>query len=223
MRSYSELLVADPAWPALEAAARQSGRVTILPCDAAAARMCIEQLQVTTRSSLGALAHETGGLLIDSGWLRLFGSGHTRMRRTLGGWNKALGIPVADFLVVGDDIVGGAFAINGGALGPALGNVFYFAPDALAWEDMELGHGALLEWAFEGNVEQFYAHLRWPGWQEDVAVLGGDQALCLYPPPWCKEGQDVSKVARGMVSAHELWGIQHEFAEQLESYVHDVE
>lgn len=33
-------------------------------------------LQVTTRSMLGAFAYDTGGLLIDDGWLRLLGSGH---------------------------------------------------------------------------------------------------------------------------------------------------
>jgi hypothetical protein len=71
--SYHELLSDDPAWPELEAAARDSRRVTILPRDAESARCCLERLHVTTRSTLGALAHETGGILVDHGWLRLFG------------------------------------------------------------------------------------------------------------------------------------------------------
>ena len=39
-------------------------------------------LQVTTRSPLGAMAHDTGGLLVDGGWLRMLGSGHPQLTRT---------------------------------------------------------------------------------------------------------------------------------------------
>ena len=57
-------------------------------------------VQVTTHSTLGALAYDTGGLFIDNGWLRLLGSGHPRRRRTLPGWNapRAQG-----YYLVGDD------------------------------------------------------------------------------------------------------------------------
>lgn len=69
---------------------------------------------------VSALAHETGGLLVDHGWLRLFGSGHERLRRALGAWNETLGIPMSDFFLVAGDAVGGAFAMNGTALGSGL-------------------------------------------------------------------------------------------------------
>lgn len=86
MRSYTELLSDDAAWPEIAAlAAQASGRVAVLPKTANAARACLEGLQVTTRSPLGAIAHETGGLLIDSGWLRVLGSGHPRPARSAAG------------------------------------------------------------------------------------------------------------------------------------------
>jgi hypothetical protein len=215
MRDYSELLSSDPAWPELEAAARKSERVTILPGDADAARACLEKLQVTTRSTLGALAHETGGWLVDHSWLRLFGCGHERLRRALGQWNETLGVPVSDFLLVGDDVVGGAFALNAGALGPAVGNVFYFAPDRLAWEDMEVGHSAFVRWTLAGDLDRFYDTMRWPGWQRDVEQVGGDQALSLAPPPWTREGKDLAAVSRRAVPAREVWSMQRDVARQL--------
>lgn len=215
MRSYHELLSNDPAWPALAAAAEQCGRVTILPADADAARACLEALQVTTHSTLGALANETGGLLVDHGWVRLFGSGHERLHRALGQWNKTLGIPFGDFLLVADDVVGGAFAVNGGALGTAVGNIYYFAPDTLAWEDMGVGHSAFMQWMFEGDVESFYRSMRWPGWEKEVEQVGGDLALSPYPPPWTVEGKDLSSVSRRAVSATEVWNVQQEFSQQL--------
>ena len=215
MRSYEELLSADPAWPELEDAARKSGRVTILPRNTEAARSCLQSLLVTTRSTLGALAHETGGLLVDHGWLRLFGSGHERLRRALGAWNETLGIPMSDFFLVADDAVGGAFAMNGTALGSTPSNIFYFAPDSLAWEDMQIGYSAFVHWAFEGDLGSFYETMRWPGWENEIEQLGGDQALSLVPPSWTREGKDLSKVSRRAVCARDVWDLQQEIARQL--------
>src|SRR5215467_6693496 len=66
-------------------------------------------VQVTTHSTLGELAYETGGLLIEYGWLRLLGSGHERLRRTLPSWNEGRS---EGFYLVADDAAGGFFAIN---------------------------------------------------------------------------------------------------------------
>jgi len=216
VRSYRELLSSEPAWPDLEAAIRASGRATVLPRDDDAARACLEALQVTTRSTLGAIAHETGGVLVDHGWLRMFGCGHPRLRRALVAWNAELEVPVSELLFVADDVVGGAFAINAGLLEGTPGNVFYFSPDTLAWEDTELGHTDFVQWALDGDLAQYYENLRWPGWEADVAALDGDHAFHLHPPPWTAEGADVSKVSRRAVPALEVWRLQQELGEKLE-------
>jgi hypothetical protein len=209
VRSYRDLVSDDPAWPHIASlAAQHTARINVLPRDQAAARACLEAIQVTTRSSLGALAHETGGILIDHGWLRMLGSGHPSLQRMLGGWNAVLRVPLTDFIIVADDVVGGVFAVNGGALGPARGNVYYFAPDTVAWQDLKLGHTAFVNWALTAELTRFYGNLRWPGWEAESERVGGDRAISLYPPPWSVEGQDVSKVHRGTVPAAELWHFQ---------------
>lgn len=216
MRTYEELLSSDPAWPLLAADIERAPRVTVLPRDPAAARACLEGLQVTTRSTLGALAHETGGLLVDHGWLRLLGSGHPRFTRTLGGWNATLGVPLAEMVIVADDAIGGVFAINGGALGPARGNVYYYAPERLAWEDMGIGHSQLVSWAIEGDLATFYGEWRWPGWEREADALEPDRMIFLYPPPWTEQGKDVASVHRGTVPAAELYRVQWDLARQLD-------
>lgn len=218
MRRYTELLSDDPAWPQIRALAESAkARVTLLPREAEAAHACLERLQVTTRSALGALAHETGGLLLDHGWLRMLGSGHPSLSRSLGRWNEELGIPLAQFVIVADDVVGGVFAINGGVLGPARGNVHYFAPDTLRWEDTGNGHGSWVQWALTGDLAKFYENVRWPGWEAEVEQVGGDRALSLYPPPWTVEGKDVSRVSRRAVPAAELWRFHLDMISQLAS------
>jgi hypothetical protein len=215
-RTYAELLSDEPAWPEIAAlATAASSRIAVLSRDADLAAACLEALQVTTRSPLGAIAHETGGVLVDHGWLRLLGSGHQRLKRVLGRWNEELGIALTSFMIVADDVSGGVFAINGGALGPSRGNIHHFAVDTLRWEDTGLGYGAFVRWAFTGDLAEFYANVRWPGWEAEVEQLHGDKALSLYPQPWSAEGKDVSKASRRPVPAAELWRLNMDVLSQL--------
>jgi hypothetical protein len=78
------------------------------------AEACLLALQVTARSTLGALALHTGGVVIDHGWLRLLGGGHGRLPSlaTANGVTDGQQPPV---LLIGFDVLGGRFAIDGGA------------------------------------------------------------------------------------------------------------
>ena len=153
MRPLHELINRDdPAFPLVrqwvEAAVHP---VEILP-PSALREDALVQTQVTTRSPMGAIVYETGGILVDGGWLRILGSGHARLARTLPAWNAGRG---DGFYLVADDAVGGFFAINGGALGEDVKNLYYFAADSLDWEPLEGGYSDFLQWAFSGRFDRF--------------------------------------------------------------------
>jgi len=167
--------------------------------------------QVTTRSPMGAIVYETGGILIDRGWLRVLGSGHERLIRTLPGWNEGR---ANGFYLVADDAVGGFFAINGGELGPDPNSLHYFAPDTLSWEPTEMGYSAFFQWACSGSLDRFYDDIRWPGWENDVAKLHGDRCFWFSPPLFTEESHGGSR-HRGEVPVHESWGVQMDFRRQL--------
>lgn len=221
MKTLRELLDTDtPAWPMVRgwiAGARNA--VEILPASDPARSTALEHAQVTTRSPMGAIVYETGGLLIDHGWLRILGSGHTRMPRALMDWNRGRSIDAQGralgFLLVADDVVGGFFAINGGALGQDTRNVHYFGPDSLRWQSLGFGYSDFVMFAVQGDLERFYANLRWPGWQSEIASLRGDQALSIYPPPWTAEGKDVAGASRRPVPVAEIWSFNTNAAAQL--------
>ncbi|MEC5387909.1 DUF2625 family protein [Uliginosibacterium sp. H3] len=168
-------------------------------------------LQVSTRSTLGAVAYETGGILIDHGWLRILGSGSTRLTRDLAAWNKAR----ADgFVLIADDAVGGFFAINSNGLGDDAGAIYYWAPDTLEWEPLGAGYTDFLCWALTAQLGAFYENLRWPGWQAAMQDVSPDECFSFYPFLWTSEGSVTSSL-RKAISAAEQYAFNGDMLRQL--------
>jgi hypothetical protein len=213
----------DPAWPIVQSwLAEARNEVEILPADRVSAEKTLLYLQVTIRSPMGALAFETGGLLIDHGWLRCLGAGHERISGNLRTWNSSGDLlSQSDLLhgalVVAYDVLGGFFALNGGAFPGKSGHVFYFAPDTLKWEDTEKSYSELLEWALGGDLALFYQGQRWPNWQQDISALSGDQAISIYPFLFTDKDLPIIERSRRPVPIVELWKLYMDLAHQLGS------
>ncbi|BCM71768.1 MULTISPECIES: DUF2625 family protein [Streptomyces] len=229
MREFDELAdVADPAWPELRQACAESAvPVRVLPADADEGRRCLLQLQVTTRSVLGALTLHCGGLVLDDGWLRVYGAG--RAAEGLPSLGRVNGFP-GEFdphwhppagLVVGHDVLGGVFCLNGrdpaGSGRPGVpGQLTYFAPDTLEWEALDMGHSAWVGWLLSGGTERFYAGLRRPDWRAEVAALDLSQGLSVFPFLWSEEAQrDLAATSRRAVPLREVVGLAADFARRL--------
>jgi hypothetical protein len=217
MRTIGELIdVNEPAFPLIrEWAAAAIRPVDFLP-PSAARQNALEHIQVTTRSPMGAVVYETGGVLVDGGWLRILGSGNARLTRTLPSWNAGRS---EGYLLVADDAVGGFFAINGGALGADVRNMYYFAPESLDWEPLKMGYSDFLQWTFSGKVAQFYDWIRWRGWEDDVRTLHGDRSFTFYPFLFTNEGKGGCG-RRVDVPVDESWGLQMDLRHQLGSTAH---
>jgi len=186
-------------------------RCEILPPSDANEEVLLE-IQVTTRSPLGALAYETGGVLVDHGWIRFLGSGHPKLKRTLPVWNRRR---MDGLYLVADDVVGGFFAINGGALGEDLNNIYYWPPDRLEWEPLEIGFTELFCWSLTSKLSDFYRELRWPDWKSDLATLSGDFCFSFYPFLWTKEGS-IAGSDRRPVPVAEAFDLKVDFVRQLQ-------
>lgn len=200
------IAVDDPAWPHLQQALAESD-VIALPVDPERGQRSLWGLQVSAASTTGAVALHTGGIVADHGWVRLYGGGSEHLLSIAEA--NGLSGPVPEppgALVVGHDVLGGLFAIDGGALGVAPGEVCYFGPDTLAWDGLGGGYSAFLQAALSGALDVVFEGLRWPGWQGEVAPLALSQGIALYPPPSTVEGSDVSKASRSVVSIQELLG-----------------
>lgn len=107
MRPLNELISSDDsAWPLVrEWIDKASVNVEVLPADPKWADESLLATQVTTRSPMGAIVHNTAGIFIDHGWLRVLGAGgHERFQRSLPGWNANRS---SGFYLIADDAIGG--------------------------------------------------------------------------------------------------------------------
>lgn len=184
----------QPGWPLVRSwIDGATNGIELLPVERESATETMLALQITTRSTMGALTWETGGLLVDDGWIRVLGGGGPRMNGSLGSWNGHGRAPVVravpGLCVIGHDAAGGVFALDGGALGVGRQAVFYLAPDTLRWMEVHRGYSYFLEWLCTGDVAGFSARVRWPGWTDDVDAAGPDRAFAASPPRWTVEGK----------------------------------
>jgi hypothetical protein len=207
----AEILTADTSgWEMVKQAVKTAkNKAELLPADPLKAKEAIYQTQVTTRSAMGAIVFYTGGVLIDNGWIRLLGSGSTKLTRSLPEWNKGktfkeYGQKPA-YLLIGNDALGGFFAVNGGALGNDMGKVYYLAPETLQWQSLAMGYTDFVDFCLNGDLDKFYRQYRWKGWEKDSNILSGDKVFNFYPPLWSKEGQDIEKVSRKIVPVQEQY------------------
>jgi hypothetical protein len=215
MRALSELIDRkESAWPLVQQWVREASvPVEVLPAAPASADAALLALQVTTRSPMGAVAHNCAGILIDNGWLRFLAAGkHPRFQRALPEWNEGRS---DRFYLIADDVVGGFFALNGGAFGDDLGKLHYFAPDSLRWEPCGLTYTEFLVWAMSDQLHGFYTDLRWEGWVPEIQSLSGDQALNIYPF-LCADGPPIENRRRLAVPIAEQWALQLQLQQQLQ-------
>lgn len=200
--------VAESGWDDVSAAVSSAPYpVDVLAADRLAGQECLAALGITSRSWLGAVVVNSGGLLIDHGWLRVLGCG-------FGGLPPVEVEAGTGRITVGYDVLGGWFTWQF-APGSAAPSVHYFAPDDLDWQDLELGCADWLEAMLGGATSAFYDGLRWPGWEAEVRAVSVDQGLSTLPPLWTREGKDLATVSRKAIPLCQLVSVHQAAARQL--------
>jgi len=221
MKTLEQLInTEEPGWELVKEWLNDANnKYEILPKDKERAENELVNTQVTTRSPMGAVIYETGGILIDNGWLRILGSGSEKLDRGLNEWNKGktfenYGDQPTHFLIA-DDIIGGYFAINAGGIGTEIGKVYYLPQDTLEWECLDSNYSEFLYWTFTGDLNKFYELFRWKNWETDINHANGNQVFSFYPFLWTKEGKNIESVDRKLVPIEENYKLTLDFQKQL--------
>lgn len=195
----------NSAWPTiLSLSQNATNKVTILPAIAPDAKKAISELQQSTRLPLGAVVYHTGGIIIDDGWIRVLGSGHPLLKRSLPQWNKNKSIG-KKFTLIADDVIGGYYMLNNGELGTDTGKVYYLSPKSLSRQPLSMDYSQFLQFCFSGDLNKFYTGLRWKTWREDVKAVDMGTVYIFLPFLWANNSQNIDKAIRRTISVEEKY------------------
>ena len=160
--------------------------IELIPVDEPCAAINSEYFQADGSTNFGILITQCGGVIAEN-VVRLLGSNRDPEYRDINMFNIKFGAG-GGLVILGDDIFGGIFAVNTGLLPECPGNVIYFAPDTLEWEDLELKLSGLLAWLKDGDLAEFYGQFSAEEFAELKARnVGFNKVLSIYPPQWSAE------------------------------------
>ena len=201
------------AWLRIELMAeRAKNKVEILLPDSARASTALLQSQFSTKTNLGSIIYYSGGILVDGGWIRILGSGSKKLARSVPDWNAGKISVMRNnemfYLLIADDVMGGLFAIKASSVEEleSVGQVFYFGPNSLSWQNTGLSYGGFVSFCFNGNLKEFYEDFRWKGWQEEVSLIDANSVISCYPLLWTREGLQL-KANRKQLAIQTQWNL----------------
>lgn len=199
------------AWSDVQNVIDNSNRdIKVLAGDTELGKKECQSMNIPEQSLLGSVVCNTQGILVDN-WIRILGQ-QGRGIKGIGHYNS-LGSTdefFAGLFVVALDIVGGIFAIDISRFEPGKNDMYYFAPDTLEWECMDVPYSTFLSWVFAGKVDEFYDSMRWSSWKEDCGKAAFDEGILLYPFLWAAEC-DVETARKKNVPLEEMISMQIEF------------
>ena len=106
-------------------------------------------------------------------------------------------------IVIATDVFGGIFAISNGDFEGNEICIWYYAPDTLQWENLNIDYEHFLQWIFTKEFGQFYESFCWAGIEDSVNQIDETQAVLIYPFLWAEEC-DVNTANKRIVTFSEL-------------------
>lgn len=176
----------------------------------------IEALGLNRKSILGVIILYTSGICVDN-WIRIIGQ-NCLERKGIIMYNepneRRENTVLKGMLIIGQDVVGGIFAINREKFVEGIHKIWYFAPDTLEWECLDMSYAEFIAWLMQGDIDEFYSSMRWDNWMEDCRNINFNEVLLIYPFLWSKEC-DLKKISKKAVPYEELMGINFEYAQKF--------
>lgn len=169
-------------------------------------------LKIPDDSVLYSVVTNSNGIIINN-WIRLWGQ-NSNDNHGVEYYNLLFQNDIEGLFLVASDVLGGLFAINLNKFNEGINLIWYFAPDTLEWECMDMQYNEFLAWSIQGNIDEFYSTMRWNNWKEDVKNIGINYALLIYPFLWAREC-DIEMASKKVVSIDELIKINFEYHNKL--------
>ena len=118
-----------------------------------------------------------------------------------------------DLQLIAYDIWGGLFAVKQDV--PMENDlVYYFAPDTLEWENMNVNYEGFINWISNGEIDKYYETFVFENIKNYVKQLKINECILVYPYLWANEC-NIETASKKIVSLIEMININFEYARQL--------
>ncbi len=173
----------------------------------------IEKMRISNVSALGCIISHTSAIVIDD-WVRVLGSGFNDIKDIIA-FNNDIPDFFNNMFIVSTDIVGGMYALNIGKYSTGLGKIWYFAPDTLEWENLEMEYSEFISWLAKGNLNEFYETMRWKNWKTLGERTDLNSGILIYPFLWSNEIK-IEEATKKIVPFKELININLDYIKKFE-------
>lgn len=173
-----------------------------------------EELNIPKDSVLSSIVMNFNCIYVDN-WIRILGQGNSEHNgimyyNTLIEDNYLYGM-----FIVAYDIVGGIYAINISRFNTEKNMIWYFAPDTLEWESLNMNYWNFIVWAMQGNIDEFYETMRWKNWKDDCKNVKPNMCYLVYPFLWSKE-YDENTADRKIVPFDEVMKLNFDYCKKIQ-------
>ena len=171
----------------------------------------IERLGIVEQSVLGQILINLDSIGVNN-YLRVLGgneesgivSFNSKMKKYYHG-NK---------LIVAYDVWGGIFAIGNGDFGEDIRSMWYYAPDSLQWECLEINYAEFIAWACSKSIMEFYKSFLCDSIDVLIKEAQKEEAILVYPFLWSKEC-DIETANKKIVPIEEVVALNVEYEKKI--------
>lgn len=190
-------------------------KIELFQCDEVRGINIIKEIGLNNTTTLSTIIANCAGVIVDD-CIRILGQGDVNVHGIYevnlienGSANRVMGM-----LLVAFDIFGGLFAMNMGAINDEIGVIYYFAPDTLEWEAIEMNYSEFLQWCVLGNISKFYQSFKWNDWRQMAKEVKFNDGILIYPFLWSKE-HNINTAEKKIVSFNELFNLNMDYRKKF--------
>lgn len=169
----------------------------------------IRELQIDEFSSFGQVILHVNRMVIN-GYLRIFGEHILEINR------KVKNVYHGNKIVIATDVFGGIFAINNGDFCGNRASIWYFAPDTLEWEDLNIDYTHFLQWVCSEDFNTFYSSFLWSTADDIIRIISDDEAVLVYPFLWSNEC-NIETASKKILPFDELLSLNAEYKHKFDN------
>ena len=194
-------------WDEILAEIQGSFNEVVLEREGALSLDMLRKMGIPEASTIGQVMLNMRRLIV-SGYLRVHGSEIPQISEMVKKYHPG------NKIVVATDIWGGIFAIGNGDFSGDTSIMWYYAPETLQWESMDITYAEFIPWVFTPKFEEYHMSFMWKDMEEMLETLSADQGVLIYPFLWSKEC-NLMTATKKAVPMEELIALNADYEKKL--------